>query len=321
MLYPLFFLLLSLHGLQALLQEPKFIFYLIGPGIIFLIDKTIELRRSYVEVPLKEFDLLQSSVTCLKMKRPKSFDYHSGQWIRIALPEVSKWEFHPFTLTSCPADDFISCHVRAVGPWTISLREYLKKVRAKQLPVPRMYVDGPIGEGHQNWHKFECSVLVGAGIGITPFASILKDIVGRNMSMTKCKKIVFIWVKRSDKQFEWMVDILKEAEKASNMIETHVFITQKKGDFDLRTLMRYFLENKLDSPCGKSLFTGLRTVTHFGRPDFNELLEDVQQKNSTIGKIGVFSCGPPALSIAVDKAAKHLNKSDNALFEHFFENF
>lgn len=49
MLYPLFFLLLSLHGLQALLQEPKFIFYLLGPGIIFLIDKTIELRRSYVE--------------------------------------------------------------------------------------------------------------------------------------------------------------------------------------------------------------------------------------------------------------------------------
>ena len=69
--------------------------------------------------------------------------------------------------------------MRAVGPWTISLREYLKKVRAGQLPVPRMYVDGPIGEGHQNWHKFECSVLVGAGIGITPFASILKDIVGR----------------------------------------------------------------------------------------------------------------------------------------------
>jgi dual oxidase len=85
--------------------------------------------------------------------------------------------------------------------------------------------------------------------------------------------------------------------------------------------MRYFLENKLDSPCGKSLFTGLRTVTHFGRPDFNELLEDVQQKNSAIGKIGVFSCGPPALSKAVDKAAKHLNKYDNALFEHFFENF
>jgi len=40
-----------------------------------------------------------------------------------------------------------------------------------------LYVDGPFGEGHQDWYKYDVSVLVGAGIGVTPFASILKDLV------------------------------------------------------------------------------------------------------------------------------------------------
>ena len=39
-----------------------------------------------------------------------------------------------------------------------------------------MLVDGPFGEGHQNWTNYEVSVLVGAGIGVTPFASIIKDL-------------------------------------------------------------------------------------------------------------------------------------------------
>ena len=38
-------------------------------------------------------------------------------------------------------------------------------------------MDGPFGEGHQDWYKYKVSILVGAGIGVTPFASILKDIV------------------------------------------------------------------------------------------------------------------------------------------------
>ena len=43
----------------------------------------------------------------------------------------------------------------------------------------QIYLDGPFGEGHQNWYDYEVSVLVGGGIGVTPFASILKDIVHR----------------------------------------------------------------------------------------------------------------------------------------------
>ena len=41
---------------------------------------------------------------------------------------------------------------------------------------PHFQVDGPFGSASEDVFKFEVSVLVGAGIGVTPFASILKSI-------------------------------------------------------------------------------------------------------------------------------------------------
>lgn len=31
---------------------------------------------------------------------------------------MSKYELHPFTLSSCPDDPFLECHIKAVGDWT-----------------------------------------------------------------------------------------------------------------------------------------------------------------------------------------------------------
>lgn len=55
----------------------------------------------------------------------------------------------------------------------------------------QIYLDGPFGEGHQEWNQFEVSVLVGGGIGVTPFASILKDLVFKSTINSKitCKKV------------------------------------------------------------------------------------------------------------------------------------
>ena len=57
----------------------------------------------------------------------------------------------------------------------------------------QLYLDGPYGAGQQDWYQYEVSVLVGAGIGVTPYASILKDFVHmasiRNMYKMKCHKV------------------------------------------------------------------------------------------------------------------------------------
>lgn len=62
-------------------------------------------------------------VTHLEFKRPQSFMYRSGQWVRIACLMLGTDEYHPFTLTSAPHEETLSLHIRAVGPWTSQLRE------------------------------------------------------------------------------------------------------------------------------------------------------------------------------------------------------
>lgn len=49
----------------------------------------------------------------------------------------------------------------------------------------------------------------------------------------------FIWVTRTQKQYEWFTDIIREVEEADkkNLVEIHIFVTQFFDKFDLRTTM------------------------------------------------------------------------------------
>ena len=51
----------------------------------------------------------------------KGFKMEVGQYIFVKCPAVSKLEWHPFTLTSAPEEDYFSIHVRIVGDWTEGL--------------------------------------------------------------------------------------------------------------------------------------------------------------------------------------------------------
>lgn len=82
-------------------------------------------------------------------------------------------------------------HTRLSLPPSSSFRTIVVVGLNSNLLVLQLYLDGPFGEGHQEWHKFEVSVLVGGGIGVTPFASILKDLVFKSSlgSQMLCKKV------------------------------------------------------------------------------------------------------------------------------------
>lgn len=59
-----------------------------------------------------------------------------------------------------------------------------------------------------------------------------------------CFQIYFIWVTRTQRQFEWMADIIREVEENDqhDLVAVHIYITQLAEKFDLRTTM-------LVSPC------------------------------------------------------------------------
>uniref|UniRef100_A0A674EPN0 NAD(P)H oxidase (H2O2-forming) n=1 Tax=Salmo trutta TaxID=8032 RepID=A0A674EPN0_SALTR len=325
-LYVVIYILTVIHGSYALLQQPSFYIYLIPPALLFLLDKLISLHRKKVEIPVVNATLLPSGVTFLEFKRPQGFMYRSGQWVRVACLTLGTDEYHPFTLTSAPHEETLSLHIRAVGPWTSHLREAYTPDNLEQLGTyPKLYLDGPFGEGHQEWTDFEVSVLVGGGIGVTPFASILKDLVFKSSVKfkTQCRKVYFIWVTRTQRQFEWVSDIIREVEEQDSLdlVSVHIYITQLAEKFDLRTTMLYVCERHFQKVWNRSLFTGLRSVTHFGRPPFVSFFSSLQEVHPEVGKIGVFSCGPPGLTKNVEKGCQQMNKRDQAHFIHHYENF
>ncbi|XP_057577987.1 dual oxidase 1 isoform X2 [Hippopotamus amphibius kiboko] len=325
-LYILLYVLLIIHGSFALIQLPRFHIFFLVPALIYAGDKLVSLSRKKVEISVVKAELLPSGVTHLEFQRPQGFEYKSGQWVRIACLALGTTEYHPFTLTSAPHEDTLSLHIRAAGPWTTRLREiYSPPTGDGCAKYPKLYLDGPFGEGHQEWHKFEVSVLVGGGIGVTPFASILKDLVFKSSVSCQvfCKKIYFIWVTRTQRQFEWLADIIREVEENDHqdLVSVHIYITQLAEKFDLRTTMLYICERHFQKVLNRSLFTGLRSVTHFGRPPFEPFFNSLQEVHPQVRKIGVFSCGPPGMTKNVEKACQLINRQDGTHFSHHYENF
>jgi dual oxidase len=294
--------------------------------ILYTLDKLLSVSRKKIEISVVNAEILPSDVTKLEFQKPAGFDYRSGQWVRIACLAQNSLEYHPFTLTSAPHEDTLSLHIRAVGPWTMNIREIYDKNNLKGHALPRIYLDGPYGEGHQDWYKYEVAILVGGGIGVTPFASILKDISNKCQRGERiaCKKVYFVWVTRTQRSFEWMTDIIRQVEEndTRDVVSTHIFITQFKEKYDFRTTMLYVCERYFQKISQRSLFTGLRSITHFGRPDFKEFLQLVQQEHPKVEEFGVFSCGPPPLTNGLDKSCQQVNRYvTDTIFRHHFENF
>jgi len=346
-----------IHGLARITQPPRFWIFVIGPATIFTFDQIISLKRRYLELDILESTLLPSDVIRIKFYRPPNFKFLSGQYVKASCTAIKPQEFHSLTITSAPHEDFLSLHIKAIGSWTWKLRNYFdpnKTIESESEEnldvasvdssregsmrreegcfkgrfIPKMRLEGPYGGGNQDWYKFEVAVMIGAGIGVTPYASILNDLVfgtsTNRYSGVACKKVYFLWICPSHRSFEWFIDVLREVEQkdVTKVLEIHIFITQFFHKFDLRTTMLYICENHFQQLSRRSLFTGLRAQNHFGRPDMNAFLKFVQRKHNYVPAVGVFSCGPRSVTRCNNAACEDVNKNKKLpYFKHHYEHF
>jgi dual oxidase len=206
----------------------------------------------------------------IQFKRPHSFKFRSGQWIRLSCHALncSFNKHHAFSVASAPQSPTIELYIKAVGPWTWQLRHEILEARSNGLPYPTINLNGPFGDGNQEWHNYDVVVMIGGGIGVTPYASTLMDLVTEKASGNhcniRCKKVYFLWICPTHKNFEWFVDVLKNVENLDKdgILEVHVFVTQFFHKYDLRTTVLYICEKHFRGHRGRSMFTGLRATNH-----------------------------------------------------------
>ena len=76
-------------------------------------------------------------------------------------------------------------------------------------------VDGPFGTCAEDVWGYEYVMLIATGIGVTPYASLLKHIreLLHGSGLKKMKKCFFIWLNREGGSFDWFADVLINIEE------------------------------------------------------------------------------------------------------------
>ncbi|KAF7463450.1 hypothetical protein GHT09_009426 [Marmota monax] len=357
-------ILLILHG-------PNFWKWLLVPGILFLLEKAMGLIKSRMApLSIVEVNLLPSKVTHLIIQRPPLFHYRPGDYLYLNIPTIARYEWHPFTISSAPEQkDTIELHIRSQGQWTNRLYESFKvsdpvgcdskrlsrslrmrrsqrKPQASEMSSEnhrfcniKCYIDGPYGTSTRRIFASEHAVLIGAGIGITPFASILQSIMHRHQKRKhvcpscqhswmeglqdhdmKLHKVDFIWINRDQRSFEWFVSLLTKLEmdqaqeaQDDHFLELHMYMTSALGKNDMKAIGLQMALDLLAKKEKKDSITGLQTRTQPGRPDWSKVFQKVAAAKK--GKVQVFFCGSPALAKVLKGHCEQFG------FRFFQENF
>ncbi|KAG7261069.1 hypothetical protein CRUP_031664 [Coryphaenoides rupestris] len=206
--------------------------WVVGPMILYVCERLVRLYRYQQKVVITKVVMHPSKTLELRMKR-KGFRMEVGQYVFIQCPSVSHLEWHPFTLTSAPEEDHFSAHIRIVGDWTQALYEACggdKTETQEAWKLPRVAIDGPFGTASEDVFRYEVVVLVGAGIGVTPFASILKSVCAN----LRPSQIYFYWLCPETEAFEWFADLLQSLETQmaekdlSDFLSNNIYLTRWK---------------------------------------------------------------------------------------------
>uniref|UniRef100_A0A8C0GTJ4 NADPH oxidase 3 n=1 Tax=Chelonoidis abingdonii TaxID=106734 RepID=A0A8C0GTJ4_CHEAB len=282
------------------LQAWKWVF---SPMVVYIGEKIVRFWRFQQEVVITKVVTHSSEVLELHMKKC-GFKMEPGQYIFLQCPSVSQLEWHPFTLTSAPEEEFFSVHIRVVGDWTGALNLCLTSFSKQK----SLAVDGPFGAATTDVFHYRVSVCIAAGIGVTPFASILKSMwfkcCNPNTELT-LEKVYFYWTCRDASAFEWFADLLflletQMAEKGkTHFLSYHIFLTG--WDESQATHIALHDDEKMD------VITGLRQKTFYGRPNWDTEFRQIAENHPSIG---VFFCGPKALSKILQKRCNLYSSAD-----------
>lgn len=163
-------------------------------------------------------------------------------------------------------------------------------------------IDGPYGAPAQDYKQYEVVLLVGLGIGATPFISIIKDIINnigqldslspdnlesgqqnpsynlnRSSATFNTRRAYFYWVTREQGSFEWFRGVMNDVAEAdkNRVIELHNYCTSVYEEGDARSALIAMLQQLNHAKHGVDVVSGTRVKTHFARPNWRSVYKRV----------------------------------------------
>lgn len=200
----------------------------------------------------------------------KKLNYNPGQFALYSFrnnPNIPI-EFHPFSLSSSPTDDFIRISTKNLGDYT----EKLKSAQVGDL----VKVLGPHG-GFSNINDSQKQIWIAGGIGVTPFLSMLRYYKSKGLNTD----IVFFYGCKNESESVYLQEI-EELVKGSVNIKLIVHYSDKQGFVNAEYFKKNFedLNERNIYLCGppvmmKALRKGFKEI---GYPKENLVFEDFSFK-------------------------------------------
>ncbi|CAH9128029.1 unnamed protein product [Cuscuta epithymum] len=180
-MFELFFYTHYLYiGFMAFFTLHTGIFYacIMLPGFyLFLVDRYLRFLQSTQNVRLNSARLLPCQTFELNFSKTPGLKYSPTSIMFINVPTISKLQWHPFTVTSNSnlEEDTISAIIKCEGSWTKKLYD----VMSSPSPVDSLQVsvEGPYGPAQTSYLRHDALVMISGGSGITPFISIIKELI------------------------------------------------------------------------------------------------------------------------------------------------
>ncbi|KAF4974204.1 hypothetical protein FZEAL_8864 [Fusarium zealandicum] len=420
LMFPIIGLMMA-HGTAALFQWPMFGYFLAFPTLLVLVERVVRVCLGFhrIKATMKVLDKETVEISAV-IPSERLWKYKAGQYIFLQVPEISFFQWHPFTVSFCRGQKMM-LHIKTDGDWTTRLRQLGGDSGESEIQVG---INGPFGAPAQRFYEFSHTVIIGAGIGVTPFSGILADLqynddldnggpgqdteghrhdsdatAAASDSQEPKKKrdseksnglqetperkesvqpdvvnqekkphadeaynfaddyrrVDFHWMVRDRNYLMWLSDLLndvslsqewhREQEERPHLdirINTHVTAKRKKISSHV---YRWLLEMHRTEEHPASPLTGLLNPTHFGRPDFDKILDEHYEEmrkfrtskrlRSQAGeegksedyeedeelKVGIFYCGAPVVGeILADKCRELTTRGrkDGTKLEYHF---
>ncbi|KAM4796134.1 NADPH oxidase 4 [Rhinophrynus dorsalis] len=289
-----------------------------GPLCLYCLERLYRyIRRSK---PVTITSVIKHPCDVIEVRMLKEhFKARPGQYIALQCPSVSALETHPFTLTMCPTEKkaTFAIHIRVVGDWTERFYNLLtsdSNASKEILPIcqqrkyPKIYIDGPFGSPSEEALNYEISLCVAGGIGVTPFASVLNQLLD-SWKHYKLQRLYFVWICRDIHSFLWFADLLC-------LLHRKLW---KENRPDYLNIQLYLSQtDRIQKIIGEK-YHALNSRLMIGRPRWKILLDEIA-KYSRQKTVGVFCCGPKGISKELHKLCNSRN-SYGTTFEYNKESF